>query len=98
MAALDVDGIRHLAKLAALSLTPEEEASMAGEIARVVAFVDELTQVETDDVTLAPLVPPAAASAWRADAPAPGLAHADALSGAPETAHGGFVVPTFVGG
>jgi hypothetical protein len=35
---LDLDRIRHVAQLAELSLSPEEERRLAGEIGRIVSF------------------------------------------------------------
>ena len=96
---MDIREIRHVADLAELSLTEEEERRMADEIGRIVAYVKELDAVDTNDV------PPTAhvigdgetvAKAWRDDVHLPGLSHEQALSGAPKTDHGGFVVPTFV--
>lgn len=98
---MDVKEIRHVAELAELSLTEEEEKRMADEIGRIVAYVKELDAVDTTGVEatahVGGIVPKRSEEGWRADAPRPGLSHEDALGGAPETAHGGFVVPTFVG-
>lgn len=98
---MDVNDIRHVAMLAELSLTPEEERRLADEIGRIVAYVKELDEVDTSDVAEAALAvapaPERSEVGWREDQPTPGLSHEDALSGAPRTEHGGFVVPTFVG-
>jgi aspartyl/glutamyl-tRNA(Asn/Gln) amidotransferase C subunit len=74
---------------------------MADEIGRIVAYVKELDAVDTTGVEatahVGGIVPKRSEESWRADTPQPGLSHEDALGGAPETGHGGFVVPTFVG-
>jgi aspartyl-tRNA(Asn)/glutamyl-tRNA(Gln) amidotransferase subunit C len=97
---LDLEQIRHVAELSELSLTGEEERRLAGEIGRIVAYFAELDAIDTTDV------PPTAhvsgvelvrsGDGWRKDAVLPGLSHEDALAAAPETAHDGFAVPTFV--
>ena len=92
---LDRAQILHVAELASLSLTDEETNAMATELAAIVSFMGDLDAVDTDDV------PPTAhvqleRAAWRRDAVEPSLSQAEALSQAPESAHGGFAVPVFV--
>ncbi len=92
---MDRAQIRHVAELAELELTDEEEERLAAEIGRIVAYVHELDAIDTKDV------PPTAhvmaeTPPLREDEPQPGLSHDDALAGAPRAAHGGFEVPTFV--
>ena len=92
---MDRAQIRHVAELAELELTDDEEERLAAEIGRIVAYFAELDAIDTKDV------PPTAhvvaeASPLRPDDPHPGLAHEEALAGAPRAAHGGFSVPTFV--
>ncbi len=94
---MDVGQIRHVAILAELSLTAEEEKRMADEIGKILAYVKELEAIDTRDV------PPTAhvgvsggQDAWRADEAEDGLSHEDALREAPRAEHDGFAVPTFV--
>lgn len=103
---MDRTQIRHVAELAELELTAEEEERLATEIGRVVAYVSELDAIDTTGVAPTAHVTAATpgeraaadglAGLFRPDEPRPGLSHEDALAGAPRTAHGGFVVPTFV--
>jgi len=92
---MDRAQIRHVAELAELELTEEEEERLAAEIGRIVAYVAELDAIDTTGVepTAHVIAEP---GPLRPDEPAPGLPHDDALAGAPRVAHGGFVVPTFV--
>ncbi len=93
---MDLAQLRHVASLAELSLSPEEEPKLAEDITRILAYVAELEAVDTADV--APMTHSVAAPLpLREDRVASGLSQEDALAGAPETDHGGFVVPTFVG-
>lgn len=97
---MDLAQIRHVAELAELSLTEEEEKKLAGEIGRIVAYVAELEHVDTKDVPPTAhalgIVPARAEQGWREDEPRAGLTHEEALAGAPRAEHDGFSVPTFV--
>lgn len=97
---LELDWFRHVAMLAELSLTEEEERRLAGEIGRIVAYVAELEAIDTTDVPptahVAGIEPTISGVGWREDAIKPGLSHEDALAGAPHAEHGGFAVPAFV--
>ncbi len=92
---MDVSQIRHVAALAELSLTPEEEQRLAAEMTRILDYVAELDAVDTSSVLPMTQVT-GAAPRLREDVVEEGLAHEDALAAAPEAEHGGFVVPTFV--
>jgi aspartyl-tRNA(Asn)/glutamyl-tRNA(Gln) amidotransferase subunit C len=103
---MDVKDIRHVAELAELSLTEDEEKKMADEIGRIVAYVKELDAVDTSGVEATAhvgfsasgnVVPTKSEQGWRADDVVPGLSNEDALRGAPRADDGGFVVPKFVG-
>ncbi len=97
---LDLERIRHVATLAELSLTEEEERRLAGEIGRIVAFVAELEAIDTTDVPptahVAGIEPTRSEEGWREDVVVPGLSNEDALAAAPHAEHGGFAVPGFV--
>lgn len=92
-----IDGarVRHIAKLAALSLDDAEAEALTNDLARIVAYVEELEAVDTS------AVPPTAhvqleAMPLRADEVKPCLPREEALAAAPRTDHDGFAVPTFV--
>lgn len=97
---MDLAALRHVAALAELSLSPEEEARFAADVGRIVAYVDELASVDTEDVppTTGMIVRRAARSGdnWRPDRAVPGLSHEEALDQAPRPEHGGFAVPGFI--
>ncbi|HEX4446912.1 MAG TPA: Asp-tRNA(Asn)/Glu-tRNA(Gln) amidotransferase subunit GatC [Polyangiaceae bacterium] len=87
--------VLHVAKLASLSVSDAEADRFAGELARVVAYVEQLDAVDTRDV------PPTAnvqveRVALRADEVVPGLSHEDALAQAPRVESEGFAVPAFL--
>ncbi len=101
MVDLDLDRIRHVAQLAELSLTEEEERRLVGEMGRIVAFFAELDAIDTTAVPptahVAGIEPVRSEEGWREDVTRPGLDHDDAIAAAPRVEHGGFAVPTFVG-
>lgn len=91
---MDLEPIRHVAELAELELSEDEQLRLAEDFGRIVAFIAELDAVDTTGIEpTAHLAPP---PALRADEPEPGLSHEEALASAPRAAHGGFCVPTFV--
>jgi aspartyl-tRNA(Asn)/glutamyl-tRNA(Gln) amidotransferase subunit C len=87
--------VLHVAKLSSLSLSDAEADRFAGELAKIVGYVEQLDQVDTRDV------PPTAhvqleRMPVRDDEVRPCLLREDALGGAPQVEHDGFAVPTFV--
>jgi len=95
---MDLATIRHVAELAELTLTEEEEKRMADEIGRILAYVAELDAIDTADVPPTTQLASGGEDAWRPDAEEVGLSHEDALAGAPRADHDGFGVPAFVEG
>lgn len=97
---MDLASIRHVAELAELSLTEEEEKRMAEEVGRILAYVAELEALDTKDVPptahVAGIEPVRSEEGWRRDAALPCLSHDEALAGAPHAEHEGFAVPSFV--
>jgi aspartyl-tRNA(Asn)/glutamyl-tRNA(Gln) amidotransferase subunit C len=87
----------HVAALASLSLSDDEIEKMATELGRIVAYVEQLGELDTDGV-----IPTTSLSdgrdALRPDQVRPGLTHDEALAGAPRAVSGGFAVPLFVAG
>jgi aspartyl-tRNA(Asn)/glutamyl-tRNA(Gln) amidotransferase subunit C len=87
--------IQHVARLASLSLSEEEATRFQGDLAKIIAYVAQLDELDTGDV------PPTAHVQLdrlpvRDDALRPGLSHEDALAQAPSVEGEGFAVPTFV--
>jgi aspartyl-tRNA(Asn)/glutamyl-tRNA(Gln) amidotransferase subunit C len=87
----------HIARLASLSLSKDELETMATELGRIVAYVEQLAELETEGVA-----PTTGLSdgrdALRPDEVCPGLSHDEALAGAPRVLSGGFAVPLFLEG
>jgi aspartyl-tRNA(Asn)/glutamyl-tRNA(Gln) amidotransferase subunit C len=84
-----------VASLASMSLAETDVDRFAYELARIVAYVEQLEGLDTSDV------PPTAhvlidRAPWRPDDLRPGLNRGEALSQAPVAEAEGFVVPAFV--
>jgi aspartyl-tRNA(Asn)/glutamyl-tRNA(Gln) amidotransferase subunit C len=89
---LTLEEVRHIARLARLRLTADEERRYAEQLSAILDYADRLKQVDTSDV------PPTAGvqsleTPLRPDTPRPGLTRERALANAPATADGMFLVP-----
>ncbi len=89
---LTLDEVRHIARLARLRLSTEEERRYAEQLSAILDYADRLKQVDTS------AVPPTAAvqdleAPLRPDTPRPGLPRERALANAAATAEGMFLVP-----
>lgn len=93
---MDRAQIRHIAQLAELELTEDEETRLIEEVGRIVTYFAELDAIDTTNVAPTAHVTAEASTPLREDTPEGGLTHDEALASAPRAAHGGFSVPTFV--
>src|SRR5207249_4299164 len=95
MAALDREQVIHVAKLARLTLREEEIPVVTQQLAKILDHIAQLQELDVSGVE-----PTAQVGVdrlpLRPDVPKPGVPHDLALSQAPESAGGGFVVPAFV--
>lgn len=93
--ALSTPEVLHIAQLANLALTPSEVARMTQDLGAILAYVDELADVDTTGVPptthLAVLSMP-----LRPDVPVQGLGDDEATAGAARVVGGAFAVPRFV--
>ena len=79
---LSVDDVRWVAHLARLELSQDELATITPQLQAIVAYVDQLRQVNTEGVE--PLAHPLPVqNVFRADEPAPSLPVEAALANAP---------------
>lgn len=89
---LDKETVQHVAKLARLRLTDEQAAEFSGQLTKVLAYIAQLEELDTENV------PPTAhampiTDVLRDDIPTAGLSTQDALSNAPDRNDGFFRVP-----
>jgi len=96
MARITREVVEHVATLARLSLSDEEAARMAGELDTVLAYAEQLQQVDTGGVepTAHPVPLP---TPLREDRPGPALDPDLALANAPARRDSAFVVPRVIG-
>ena len=94
-AALGEADVRHVAKLARLRLTDDEVTRMTAELTAIVAYVQQLSEL---DVTGVPPTTQVQVERLplRPDEPGASLDHDLALREAPRAASDGFAVPAFV--
>jgi aspartyl-tRNA(Asn)/glutamyl-tRNA(Gln) amidotransferase subunit C len=86
------DDVRYVARLARLHLEQDEVRRMTGELAKILAHIDKMSELDTR------AVPPTAhvldvVDVTRPDKIEPGLAREDALRNAPSVADDSFRVP-----
>jgi aspartyl-tRNA(Asn)/glutamyl-tRNA(Gln) amidotransferase subunit C len=94
--ALDKETVAHIAKLARIRLREDELAPLADELSRIIGWVEQLAEVDTDGVT--PMASAAAAMRlpMREDVVTDGDCREAILGSAPQTARGFFAVPKVV--
>lgn len=87
--------VAYVARLARLDLTAEETQLFQQQLAGVLVYADKLREVDVSDVVVAaPVVP--MFNVFREDEPREWLTAEEALSNAPRTARGLFIVPKVV--
>jgi aspartyl-tRNA(Asn)/glutamyl-tRNA(Gln) amidotransferase subunit C len=88
--------IEKIAELAHLEITDEERRLFAPQISEIVAYVEQLKEIDTStvDPALGGLTPEGEQTmSWRADEVQPSLGQKLALDQAPDAASGHFRVP-----
>ena len=96
MARVTVETVDHVARLAHLSLTPEEREIFARQLDEVLAYAESIHALDTRDVE--PMSHAVTAEVLRDDVPAPELPRERALAAAPDADSGLFRVPRIIGG
>jgi aspartyl-tRNA(Asn)/glutamyl-tRNA(Gln) amidotransferase subunit C len=86
------DDVRYVARLARLRLEPDEASRMTGELAKILAHIGKMSELDLDGV------PPTAhvldvVNVTREDKQRPGLARDEALRNAPAVSDDCFRVP-----
>ena len=90
---IDREQVLHVARLARLQLTDEEVERMAGELSKVLGYIETINELDLEGV------PPTShvvevANALRPDEPRPSLPREVGLANAPERTEEGFLVPS----
>lgn len=96
MPRVTVETVDHVARLAHLSLTPDEREAFARQLDQVLAYAESIQALDTTGVE--PMSHAAAREAFREDVPREGLPREAALAAAPDAEDGLFRVPRVLGG
>jgi aspartyl-tRNA(Asn)/glutamyl-tRNA(Gln) amidotransferase subunit C len=86
------DDVRYVARLARLRLEPDEVVRMTGELAKILAHIDKMSELDTADVRPTAHVLDVV-NVTRPDKPRPGLSRTDVLRNAPAVNDDCFRVP-----
>ena len=87
--------VRHVAKLARLEQSGQEEERMTGQMNQILGYMDKLNELDTTGVC-AMTHAIQLQNVFRPDGVAPSLDRQDALANAPETDGSNFVVPKVI--
>jgi aspartyl-tRNA(Asn)/glutamyl-tRNA(Gln) amidotransferase subunit C len=95
--AIDRAQVRHVARLARLALSPEEEERFAAQLGHVLEYIERLQAVDVSGVEpLGFAGDTAAAAPLREDAPRPSLSRETVLAQAPQQDGEAFLVPRII--
>ncbi len=94
---ITLDAVRHVSKLAALALAPDEQERMCRELDSILGFMAELDTLDVSKVEPTFHAVPMQA-ALRADVVVPSLPRAELLAAAPAQESGAFAVPKVLDG
>ena len=90
---IDRDQVLHVARLARLRLDDGEVERMSGELSTILDHIEKINQLDLDGVEPTSHVVEVE-NVLRPDDPRPSLPREEALRQAPDSADGGFRVPT----
>jgi aspartyl-tRNA(Asn)/glutamyl-tRNA(Gln) amidotransferase subunit C len=87
--------VAHVAKLARLALSAEEVDTFTGQMDGILAYVDKLNELNTDDIVPTSHAVPVE-NAFREDVVRPSIGVDNALANAPDRVEGFFRVPKVI--
>ncbi len=89
---IDIDTVKHIAKLARLKLSEDEEKLYAGQLNKIIGYFDELNAIDTTNIE--PMSHSlSVVSVMREDVVIKSAGHELLLAGAPEAERAFFKVP-----
>lgn len=91
---ITLDQVRHVAKLAHLALTPEEEERYRAQLSSILEYMEQLKAIDTSGVE--PMTHAGAAGALREDRVERSLGADELLRVAPERSGDSYAVPKIV--
>lgn len=93
MAKLDIEQVKHIARLSRLELTGAEEEQYSKQLSSVLSYVEQLQEVKTDDVEPTANVTGLSNVSRDDSIEESGIGYDDIAKNAPEFKDGYFVVP-----
>ena len=93
---IDEKLIKRLEVLARMELTPDERETLAEQLTRIVEYVEQLQDIDTENVEPTTAVVHQEKAPLRPDEPRPGLERDVVLSEAPDRDDGYFRVPKII--
>jgi aspartyl-tRNA(Asn)/glutamyl-tRNA(Gln) amidotransferase subunit C len=93
---IDMNMIAHLEKLARIELTPEERERLVDQLDRIVGYVEQLQEVDTEGISPTSAVTHEMQTQLRDDEPVRGLDRDVILGQAPDPKDGYFRVPRII--
>lgn len=93
---VNADTVEHIAKLASLSLSPEEKETFARQLDQILTYAESIQALDTKNVE--PMSHARTSEIFRPDEPHQSLTRENALQAAPDPADGLFRVPRVIGG
>ena len=100
--AITLDLVQEVASLARLQVSAEQAEALTPQLAEIVAYVDQLAEVDTEGVEPMAHAPLAGGeeltNVLRADEVRPGVTHEEALANSPRHDGVGFLAPAVLDG
>lgn len=92
---MTVEEVRHVAQLARIGLSADDEVRLGEQLGRILEYTARLDELDVTDVE--PMTHPFPAfQPERPDVALPGLTQDEALAQAPQPVAGGFAVPRII--
>jgi len=95
MAKITIQEVEHVAKLACLEFSEEEKEKLAEQLGRILEYIDQLSELDTENVEPTSHVVPVK-NVVRPDLVKPSLTRDEALANAPSNVDGLFEVPKII--
>ena len=95
MAKITIQEVEHVAKLACLEFDEEEKKKLAEQLGRILDYIEQLNELDTEDVEPTSHVIPVK-NVVRPDVVKPSLTQDEALNNAPSNVGGLFEVPKII--
>jgi aspartyl-tRNA(Asn)/glutamyl-tRNA(Gln) amidotransferase subunit C len=95
MTKITIEEVEHVAHLARLTFDEEQKKRLAEQLARILDYIGQLNELDTEDVKPTSHVIPVK-NVVRPDAAIPSLTRDEALANAPSSVDGLFEVPKIV--